>query len=119
MRGKNEMPISIRPGLNRISGTENGVGRNVASGRGMHLRRVARYAPGGQRADGHGLTKSSFTGDSDAVSPAIETIITAAKGIPRIINTVALKAMNDAASNKMTIVDQEGVIRVLGEFGLN
>ena len=50
---------------------------------------------------------------------AIETIITAAKGIPRIINTVALKAMNDAASNKMTIVDQEGVMRVLGELGLN
>jgi type II secretory pathway predicted ATPase ExeA len=48
---------------------------------------------------------------------AIETIITAAKGIPRIINTVALKAMNDAASNKMTIVDQEGVMRVLGELG--
>jgi hypothetical protein len=30
-----------------------------------------------------------------------------------------LKAMNDAASNKMTIVDQEGVMRVLGELGLN
>jgi general secretion pathway protein A len=50
---------------------------------------------------------------------ATETIITAAKGIPRIINTVALKAMNDAALNKMTIVDQESVMRVLGELGLN
>jgi general secretion pathway protein A len=49
---------------------------------------------------------------------AVETIITAAKGIPRIINTVALKSMNDAANNKMTIVDQECVLRVLDELGL-
>lgn len=49
---------------------------------------------------------------------AVETIITAAKGIPRIINTVALKSMNDAADKKMTIVDQECVLRVLDELGL-
>lgn len=49
---------------------------------------------------------------------ALETIISAAKGIPRMINTIALKAMYLAAERKMTVVDQECVIAVLGELGL-
>jgi hypothetical protein len=49
---------------------------------------------------------------------ALETIISAAKGIPRMINTIALKAMYLAAERKMTVVDQECVIAVPGELGL-
>jgi type II secretory pathway predicted ATPase ExeA len=50
---------------------------------------------------------------------AIETIITAAKGVPRTINTIALKAMNHAVVNKkLTVVDQECVMDVLEELGL-
>jgi len=49
---------------------------------------------------------------------AIETIVTAAKGIPRIINTIALKAMTIAADKKMTTVDQECVMLVLAELGI-
>lgn len=49
---------------------------------------------------------------------AIETIITVAKGIPRVINTVALKAMYVAAEKKMTTVDQECVMVVLDELSI-
>jgi type II secretory pathway predicted ATPase ExeA len=49
---------------------------------------------------------------------AVETIITTAKGTPRMINTIALKAMIFAAQNKMTTVDQECVLKVLDELGL-
>ena len=49
---------------------------------------------------------------------AIETIVTVAKGVPRMINTIALKAMTIAANKKMTTVDQECVMEVLGELGL-
>lgn len=50
---------------------------------------------------------------------AVETIVTAAKGIPRTINTIALKAMNHAViDKKMTVVDQECVMDVLEELGL-
>jgi type II secretory pathway predicted ATPase ExeA len=48
----------------------------------------------------------------------VETIIGAAKHVPRVINTIALKAMNRAAENKMTVVDQECVMAVLDELGL-
>ena len=49
---------------------------------------------------------------------ATETVINAAKGIPRMINNIALKAMYAAVQNKMTIVDQECVITALDELGL-
>jgi type II secretory pathway predicted ATPase ExeA len=49
---------------------------------------------------------------------AVESIVAASKGIPRIINSIALKAMTLAANNKMTVVDQECVMRVLDELGL-
>ncbi len=49
---------------------------------------------------------------------AVETIISAAKGIPRVINAIALKAMVRAADSKMTIVDQETVLAVMEEMGL-
>lgn len=49
---------------------------------------------------------------------AIETIITSAKGVPRMINIIALKAMTIAADKKMTTVDQECVMEVLVELGL-
>jgi type II secretory pathway predicted ATPase ExeA len=48
----------------------------------------------------------------------VETIIGAAKCVPRVINTIALKAMTRAAEAKMTIVDQECVLAVLDELGL-
>lgn len=49
---------------------------------------------------------------------AIETIIIVSKGIPRMINIIALKAMNIAADKKMTIVDQQCVNEVIDELGL-
>jgi type II secretory pathway predicted ATPase ExeA len=49
---------------------------------------------------------------------AIETIITVAKGIPRVINTLAFKAMNLACENKMTMVDQECVLNILDELAI-
>lgn len=49
---------------------------------------------------------------------AVESIIAASKGVPRLINSIALKAMTLAANNKMTVVDQECVMRVLEELGL-
>ena len=49
---------------------------------------------------------------------ATETVVTAAKGIPRVINNIALKAMYAAVQNKMTVVDQECVIMALNELGL-
>lgn len=50
---------------------------------------------------------------------AVETIICASKGIPRMINTIASKSMNHAAlDKKMSIVDQECVMDVLVELGL-
>jgi len=49
---------------------------------------------------------------------AVETIVSAAKGIPRMINTIALKAMTSAAHKKMTTVDQECVMEILAELGL-
>ena len=49
---------------------------------------------------------------------AIETIIIVSKGIPRMINVIALKAMNVAADKKMTVVDQECVNDVIDELGL-
>jgi len=49
---------------------------------------------------------------------AIETIINAAKGIPRMINNIALKAMYAADQSKMTTVDQECVLAALAEIGL-
>jgi type II secretory pathway predicted ATPase ExeA len=50
---------------------------------------------------------------------AIETIICASKGIPRMINTIAFKSMNHAViDKKMSIVDQECVMDVLVELGL-
>ena len=50
---------------------------------------------------------------------AIETIITSSKGVPRVINTIALKAMKNAAENKDQIVDQESVMCVINELGMN
>ena len=50
---------------------------------------------------------------------AIETIITSSKGVPRVINTIALKAMQNAAREKNQIVDQEGVMSVIEELGMN
>lgn len=50
---------------------------------------------------------------------AVETIICASKNVPRMINTIALKAMYHAAiDKKQTIVDQECVMGVLDELGL-
>jgi type II secretory pathway predicted ATPase ExeA len=50
---------------------------------------------------------------------AVETIICASKGVPRMINTIAHKAMSHAAlDKKMSIVDQECVLDVLDELGL-
>jgi len=49
---------------------------------------------------------------------ACETIIRAAKGIPRMINSISLKSMKNAAKQKMTRVDQETVLNVLDEMGL-
>ena len=50
---------------------------------------------------------------------AVETIICASKGVPRMINTIAYKAMSHAAFNKkMSVVDQECVMDVLDELGL-
>jgi type II secretory pathway predicted ATPase ExeA len=49
---------------------------------------------------------------------AVETIVAVSKGVPRIINTVALKSMTLAAHNKMTVVDQDCVMKVLEELGL-
>ena len=49
---------------------------------------------------------------------AVETIVRASKGIPRMINNIALKAMKNAAHCKMTRVDQETVMTVLEEMGL-
>jgi len=50
---------------------------------------------------------------------ALETIICASKGVPRMINTIALKAMYHAAlDKKLSIVDQEAVMDVLDELGL-
>jgi type II secretory pathway predicted ATPase ExeA len=50
---------------------------------------------------------------------AVETIISTSKGIPRMINTIALKSMYHAAlDKKLTVVDQECVLSVLEELGL-
>jgi general secretion pathway protein A len=50
---------------------------------------------------------------------AVETIVCTSKGVPRIINTIASKAMAHAANNKKcSIVDQETVMEVLDELGL-
>ena len=62
-----------------------------------------------------GVVKAS---DKIFMDNAIETIIRAAKGIPRMINAIALKSMKTAANQKMTRVDQETVITVLDEMGL-
>jgi type II secretory pathway predicted ATPase ExeA len=50
---------------------------------------------------------------------AMETIIIASKGIPRIINNIALKSMYHAVvDKKLSAVDQESVMDVLEELGL-
>jgi len=50
---------------------------------------------------------------------AVETIICASKGVPRMINTLAYKAMSHAVFNKkMSVVDQECVMDVLDELGM-
>ena len=50
---------------------------------------------------------------------AVETIVCASKGVPRLINTIASKSMAHAAINKkLTTVDQETVMEVLDELGL-
>lgn len=49
---------------------------------------------------------------------AVETIINASKGIPRVINNISLKAMYNAIQEKMTIVDQECVHSAMKELGL-
>lgn len=50
---------------------------------------------------------------------AMETIIVASKGIPRMINNIALKSMYHAVvDKKLSVVDQESVMDVLDEFGL-
>jgi type II secretory pathway predicted ATPase ExeA len=61
------------------------------------------------------LTKSSVKIFMDN---AVETIVLASKGVPRVINNVALKSMTLAASEKMTSVDQTCVLKVLEELGL-
>lgn len=50
---------------------------------------------------------------------ALETIITASKGVPRVINTLALKAMNKAVEMKLETVDQKCVIDALDEIGMS
>jgi type II secretory pathway predicted ATPase ExeA len=50
---------------------------------------------------------------------ALETIITASKCVPRVINTVALKSMYRAAEQKMDTVDQECVMHALDELGMS
>jgi type II secretory pathway predicted ATPase ExeA len=50
---------------------------------------------------------------------AVETIVTVSKGIPRMINSLALKSMYHAVIDKKTTsVDQETVMDVLDELGL-
>src|SRR5271157_416394 len=50
---------------------------------------------------------------------AVETLVCASKGVPRMINTIAYKAMSHAALiKKMSVVDQECVMDVLEELGL-
>jgi type II secretory pathway predicted ATPase ExeA len=49
---------------------------------------------------------------------AVETIVLAAKGVPRVINNVALKSMTLAVNEKMTTVDQTCVLKALEELGL-
>jgi type II secretory pathway predicted ATPase ExeA len=49
---------------------------------------------------------------------AVETIICASRGVPRVINAIGLKSMSRAAENKMTVVDQECVMAILEELGL-
>jgi len=49
---------------------------------------------------------------------AVETIITSSKCIPRVINTLALKAMQVAVNNKMDCVEQECVMHALDELGI-
>ncbi len=50
---------------------------------------------------------------------AIETIVTVSKGIPRMINTLAIKSMYHAAiDKKVSFVDQETVMTILDELGL-
>jgi type II secretory pathway predicted ATPase ExeA len=49
---------------------------------------------------------------------AIEPIIAAARGVPRVINSIALKAMARAADAKRSCVDHETVMDVLDELGL-
>lgn len=50
---------------------------------------------------------------------AIETIVTYSKGVPRVINNIALKSMQNAAENKNQLVDQECVMEILEELGIN
>lgn len=49
---------------------------------------------------------------------AIETIITASKGVPRVINTLALKSMHKAVEKKGQTVDQEYVMEIMEELGM-
>jgi general secretion pathway protein A len=50
---------------------------------------------------------------------ALETIVTVSKGVPRMINILALKSMHRAAvDKKQSVVDQECVMAVLDELGL-
>jgi len=50
---------------------------------------------------------------------AMETVIVASKGIPRMINNIALKSMYHAVvDKKLSAVDQESVMDVLDELGL-
>ena len=49
---------------------------------------------------------------------AIETIINAAKGIPRVLNNIGIKSMYAAVQKKMTVVDQECVMDALSEIGI-
>jgi type II secretory pathway predicted ATPase ExeA len=50
---------------------------------------------------------------------AIETVINAAKGIPRVINNISIKSMYAATQKKLTAVDQECVMTALAELGLS
>lgn len=49
---------------------------------------------------------------------AVETIVNAAKGIPRVINSIGIKSMYAAAQKKMSTVDQECVMMALAELGM-
>ena len=50
---------------------------------------------------------------------AMETVIIASKGIPRMINNIALKSMYHAVIyKKLSAVDQESVMDVLDELSL-